>query len=241
MLFHKSATMWSENLKFLLDDQRYFFEKTDTLTLWLVGLAGGSIVLIMSGLDKVLQILSPVYTGVVLILFVLAIIVGVFYRLIFLDFFEVEARNIYTHRFMIATELVSDKMEFQEGDTIEDVILYLKEIIGIDRSDLLSKYNAAETEDDKTQLFTSALEFYLKWADRRDNALEDWMKKVRSFHERLYGESNGKKYDPSKAIRKYKRLHRLVKIFSKAYIVFFLLAVGTFTFGFMRHLFFVSY
>ncbi len=166
-----------ENTK---DDIEYIFNKSDSLVVWLIGYSITGITLVISNLTDFVSYYKTFEIHLILTCFVLTIISGVVYRIIYF-FYQMKFRNSMNHFKLLLTEWNSMSLNDIDIDSIENVdeILYLlNKNFGLDFSKLKKSYKDFEG-DTKIETLNSLKTYYKNFHEWAKNDFKIGLKEVK--------------------------------------------------------------
>jgi hypothetical protein len=139
---------------------RYVFEKSDNISLWIIGLAIGGLSIIANDLGKVKSGIPPHYLSPILYLLAGSVTTGVIYRTLYLRFYVCLSQIndgiviAFTRQETMDTESLLKGNESYEG-----VLLSIKLGFGEDLSPMIPIYNNSD-EQGKKILYDTAVNHY---------------------------------------------------------------------------------
>lgn len=212
------------------ENVKYFFEKTDSLMFWIIGLSIGYIPLIFINIDSLNKLFGLSTIKWVLIIDSLTISFGVLYRVTYLHFMGVIAKIHHILDIEINKPDTYDiENRFNGDETFEELIHGMQNGIGVDLTKEIKVYEQLSTKQQKDDMYKHNKDYYLKvvnWASR-------WYDQVWRAHSTiaatLFGHKDLESYINSQANenvgKKYNKFKTITNIFYYSTIVSFLITV----------------
>lgn len=210
--------------------------QTENVITWIVGLSTGVITVIFSQFEKIGLIIPVVSLKYAVFLFVLTIISGVIFRIVYYELEQLEGDIVleFENYCAAATTDFSSPRLITEWNTIEDIINYLKEDMGVD-IDYNSLINRNLNREFWVDLYNKE---YANWEKSAKEGLANLGKAMapvigisREDGEKLYDNSTGNENKHIEA-RKY-RLYYI--LFYSSTLILFLIAIEILGFGFISN------
>lgn len=210
--------------------------QTENVITWIVGLSTGVITVIFSQFDKIGLIIPMVSLKYAVFLFVLTIISGVIFRIVYYELEQLEGDIIleFENYCAASTTDFSSPRLITEWNTIEDIINYLKEDMGVD-IDYNSLINRNLNREFWVDLYNKE---YANWEKTGKEGLANLGKAMAPVigissedGEKLYDSpaSNQKKHIEARKYRFYNIL------FYSSTLILFLIAIEILGFGFISN------
>lgn len=152
---------------------KYVFEKSDSISLWIIGLAVGGISIFANDLGKVKGTIPSCYLSVILYLLATSVTAGILYRIFFLRFYVVLSHISDGIDISFSRRETMDTESFLKGDeTYEGLLLVIKNGTGEDLSHHLQLFNNSD-DNGKRILYDRAIKHYLESVEfaKRDTEL----------------------------------------------------------------------
>jgi hypothetical protein len=210
---------------------KYVFEKSDNISLWIIGLSIGGISIYANNIADIQKTISPCFLQPILLLLTISVTSGIIYRGLFLYFFVVLNNTQRGIDIAFSNQKTMDTESRLTGkETFKELIEKVKDGLGDDLSHLIE---AHEIIDDKNKkiLYQSVVDHYLKSVDfaQKDTSLAfDF---IADTYSKFTGTSKAnylKKFSSHNAGRQYKWTLWLTTIFYLTYILTFISALFTF-------------
>lgn len=218
-----------------VESERYLFEKTDTLTLWVLGLSAGATTAIISLIDK-LRWISKTSLSIILISFLATIVLGGVYRLLALKLYAVSLegdQDIFNS--MSIYSISRPPVEFTPGDPFEYLAAAITKNTGIDGGFLLDEYRRAPTPQQKNDIMKKAANLYATWVERYNQENQLWVAELSTSIHRVLGPGGVLKPKALKRPVLY-RLKLWCIIVQFGYLVSFVTAIFFFVVETIKHL-----
>jgi hypothetical protein len=208
----------------------FVFEKSDNISLWIIGLSIGAISIFANDISKVKEAV-PYHLSIILYLLAFSVTTGIFYRLSYLYFFVINnyVANIIDLR--LSTKKAMDTTSYLTGnETYPELVQVVKNGFDEDYTELITLYNNSD-DIGKKILYDSMVTHYLKGTEfaKKDTEL------ALNFVASLYAECTGttkekwlKKAERDNIGAKYKWSLRIIGFLFICYIVSFLAALFLF-------------
>jgi hypothetical protein len=217
-----------ENKKLL----KFVFEKSDNISLWIIGLAIGGISIFANNIADIQKVISPCFLRPILLLLSISVTSGIIYRGLYLYFF-VLLDNIY-RGIDIAftnTEMMDIESTLNGSETFPEVIEVLKRSgFREDLSYLIPVYEKIN-EEAKRELYDSVVNHYLNRVEFAQNNVNEAFDFVADTYSKFFGKSKEeyiKEFNGKSGAKKYKWAASLTSIFYVVYILAFISALFTF-------------
>lgn len=214
---------------------KYVFEKSDNISLWIIGLSIGGISIFANNIADIQKVISPCYLRPILLLLTISVTSGIIYRGLFLYFFVVLNNTIrgidiaFSNRKMMDTE-----SRLTRKETFNELVDKVLDGTGDDLSYLIPAFNNI----DKTAreiLYRSVVDHYLKSVKFAQKDTDLALEFVADTYSKFYGMNKEKLLNkiknPGKASGQYKRTLILTTIFYFIYILTFIAALFTFVYA----------
>jgi hypothetical protein len=140
---------------------KYVFEKSDSISLWIIGLAIGGISIFANDIGKVKSAIPASYLSSILYLLATSVTAGILYRIFFLRFYVILNQISDGIDISFTRRETMDTESFLKGDeTYEGLLLMIKNGTGEDLNYLLPLYNNSD-DNGKRILYDNAVKHYL--------------------------------------------------------------------------------
>lgn len=218
-----------ENNKESRELSKFIFEKNDSFMLWILGLAFAFIAGIITNIEKLNSLHITPHLRLVIGLLLCSIILGIFYRMLFLKYFLfLDAIHAQISIALGNKTYHETESQLTGNETFNDLISLNSEFqYSREACDL---YNLA-SESDKEILKLSQIDLYkrnIEWA-KRD--LENGFKTINDVYKETYGvRYNFEKIKDGE--RKFKVIHFRILIFTlySSSVICFILALALFSY-----------
>lgn len=150
---------------------KYVFEKSDNISLWIIGLSIGALSIVANNIADIQRALSPVYLKPILLLLAVSITSGIFYRAFYLYFYVIVtyANKGLQIAFSESDSKTMDTESRLEGnETFEQLLDIHMNGFEEDLGYLKDTYNAID-ETQKKILYKSVLDHYAKLIEYAKN------------------------------------------------------------------------
>jgi hypothetical protein len=210
---------------------KYVFEKSDNISLWIIGLAIGGISFFANNIADIQNIISPCYLKPILLMLAISVTSGIIYRGLYLYLFVLlddSCRGIdiaFSNQEMIDLESNLDGSE-----SFSQVVDTLKNGFVEDLSCLIPVYEKINAEA-KQELYDSVVNHYLKRIEFAQLDANNALDFVADTYSKFFGKSKEKflkALNDGSFAKKYKWTICLTSIFYVVYILAFILALFTF-------------
>jgi len=152
---------------------KYVFEKSDSISLWIIGLAIGGLSIFANDIGKIKRAVSASHLSPILYLLATSVTAGILYRIFFLRFYVILNQISDGIDISFTRRETMDTESFLKGDETYDVLLLvIKNGTGEDLNHLLPLYNSSD-DNGKRILYDSAVKHYLASVEfaKRDTEL----------------------------------------------------------------------
>ena len=141
---------------------KYVFEKSDSITLWVIGIAIGGISVIANNIANVKSALQPEYLRAILLLLSISVTGGIAYRGSFLYYFILLNHTNRGIDISLSRDRTMDTETYLEGnETFLQLLQIVHQGFEDDLSNLIPLYEQAD-EVGKKRLYDSVIEHYNK-------------------------------------------------------------------------------
>ncbi len=211
---------------------KYVFEKSDSISLWVIGLAVGGISIFANNIADVQGAISPAYLKPILLLLTTSVTSGIVYRGMYLYFFVVLNKTIQGIDIVLSNHRMMATESNLKGNEIFDQLVKELDIgFGDDLSYLIPLYHKIE-EHNKKELYDSVVKHYhakIKFAQRDTELLFDFVADTYSKFQGINKDKLlSKMKNPQSSGRQYRRTIRwttffILCIFLHSFLLFSLL------------------
>jgi len=140
---------------------KYVFEKSDSISLWIIGLAVGGISIFANNIGKVKDAVPANYLSAILYLLATSVTAGILYRIFFLRLYVILNQIGDGIDISFTRRETMDTDSFLKGnETYEGVLLVIKNGTGEDLSHHIPLYNNSDDKG-KRILYDAAVKHYL--------------------------------------------------------------------------------
>jgi len=152
---------------------KYVFEKSDSISLWIIGLSVGGISIFANNIGKVKGAINPHLLSPILYLLAISVTSGILYRVLYLNLYVQLSQTLDGIDVAFTRKKTMDTESFLNGDeSFEGVLIVIQNSTGEDLSRLLPLYNSAD-DIGKQILYHSTVKHYLESVEfaKRDTEL----------------------------------------------------------------------
>lgn len=152
---------------------KYVFEKSDSISLWIIGLSVGGISIFANNLGKVKDSVNPDFLSLILYLLAISVTTGILYRLLYLNFYVLLSQTLDGIDIAFTRKKTMDTDSFLNGnETFEGVLIVIQNSTGEDLIHLLPLYNGSDLSG-RQILYDSTVKHYLESVEfaKRDTEL----------------------------------------------------------------------
>lgn len=213
---------------------KYIFEKSDNISLWIIGLSIGGISIFANNIADIQKSIAPCLLKPILLLLTISVTSGIIYRVLYLYFFVVLNNTLMGIDIAFSNKKTMDMESCLNGnETFKELIEKVKDGFGEDLSYLTSAYSDI---DDKAKLvlYKSVVEHYLKYVEfalEDSNLALDFIADTYSKFCGISKEKFLKKLTSYNSGRQYKWTLRITTVFYFIYILTFIASLFAFIFA----------
>ncbi len=144
---------------------KYVFEKSDSISLWIIGLSIGGISIFANDIGKVKSSINSGYLTPILYLLAISVASGIIYRVLYLNFFVLLNHIMDGIDLSFDRKKTMDTESFLEGnETFEQLLIVIQNSTGENLQAKLPLYNASD-ERGKKILYDYTVGYYLANVD----------------------------------------------------------------------------
>jgi hypothetical protein len=174
--FRQILGIFNENIPKDKELLKFVFEKSDSISLWIIGLSIGAISIIANDIGKIKGAIPHPYLSTIMYLLVISVITGILYRMSCLYFFVINNHISKNLEIAFSGKESMDTESFLIGnESYEQLLKIVKRAFDDDNDYLIPLYEQAD-EEGRKKLYDSMVKHYLsnvKWAKKdKDNALD---------------------------------------------------------------------
>ena len=211
---------------------KYVFEKSDSISLWIIGLSIGGISIFANNISDIQKVISPCYLRPILLLLTISVTSGIVYRGLYLYFFVVLNNTIRGIDIAFSNRKTMDTESNLTGkETFKELVDKVFDGTGDDLSYLLQAFNDID-DAARIILYNSVVDHYLKSVEFAKKDTDLALDFVADTYSKFYGMNKDKFFkklkSPSPGGSQYKRTLILTTIFYFIYILTFIAALFTF-------------
>ena len=214
---------------------KYVFEKSDNISLWIIGLATGGISIFANNIGDIQKVVSPCLLRPILLLLAISVTSGIIYRGLYLYFFVVQNNIMTGIDIAFSNQKILDMESTLDGsETFNGLIEKVKDGTGDDLSYLIQAYDNIDNTA-KAELYKSVVDHYLSivnFAKRDTDLVLDF---VADTYSKFYGKSKEKFLKKLKNLKpragQYKWTVILTSVFYLVYILSFIAALFLFVYA----------
>lgn len=214
---------------------KYVFEKSDNISLWIIGLSIGGISIFANNITDIQNEISPYYLKPILLLLTISVTSGIIYRGFYLYFFVVLNHTFKAIEIVFSNRRMMDTESILTGnETIKELVVKVLNGTGDDLSYLITAFNNVD-ENAKEIIYKSIVDHYLKSVEfaQRDTALS--LEFIADTYSKFFGMNKEKLLkkleNPSVGRGRYKIFLTLTMVFYFLYILTFIAALFAFVFA----------
>jgi hypothetical protein len=152
---------------------KYVFEKSDSISLWIIGLSVGGISIFANNIGKVKDAINPHFLSPILYLLAISVTSGILYRILYLNLYVFLSQTLDGIDVAFTRKKTMDTESFLNGnETFEGVLIVIQNGTGENLNHLLPMYNDADDKG-KQILYDSTVKHYLESVEfaKRDTEL----------------------------------------------------------------------
>lgn len=213
---------------------RFVFEKSDNISLWIIGLSIGGISIFANNIANIQAALSRDSLNLILLLLAISVTAGIIYRALFLYFFGILNNAIrgidiaFTHHKTMPID-----SQLSGSEAFNELVEKLKDHFGEDLSFLINTYNEID-DNAKHILYQSVVDHYMKFVDFANKDFSLALNFIADTYSKFTGirkEKYLKKLTNDDSGKHYKWTLRLTTTFYLLYILSFIVALFVFVFS----------
>ena len=214
---------------------KYVFEKSDSISLWIIGLSIGGISIFANNIADIQKVISPCYLRPILLLLAISVTSGIIYRGLYLYFFVVLNSTIKGIDIAFSNRKTMDTESNLTGnENFKELVTKVLDGTGDDLSYLMTAYNDVN-DAARIILYKSVVDHYLKSVEFAQKDTDLALDFVADTYAKFYG-LNKEKFlnklkSPNPGGNQYKRTLILTTIFYFIYILTFITALFTFVYA----------
>lgn len=210
---------------------KYVFEKSDAISLWIIGLSVGALSLLLTNILNIKKSIPTINLSYLVLSLSVSVIAGIIYRILFLYWFIVQNRISDEIDIAFTREKRMHQKSHLKGDeTFEELVFVVQDSTGIDNTHLISAFHESD-ETNKMVLYNSLVNFYLNniefaKEDLRlalDSAIETYSKAAAISKEKFL-----KAVESNNSGLKAKRLSYFIRFFYGLFNLAFIIAIYLF-------------
>jgi hypothetical protein len=214
---------------------KYTFEKSDSISLWVIGLAVGGITIVASKIGDVNSAISTDDLRVILLLLAISVTCGIFYRSLFLYFFSLHNHALRGIDISLSGQrMMSIDSNLTGNESFIDLIEELKNGFGEDLSFLIPIYEDS-TYNRKEELYTSVANHYKAKIEFARKDTQNFFEFIADTYSKFYGLDKTHLirtiHNPQNSGEQYRTAYQMLKALYLFYIVSFLAALFSFVFA----------
>jgi len=214
---------------------KYVFEKSDSISLWIIGLSVGGISIFANNITGLQGLIPLCKLRPILLLLAISVTTGILYRAFYLYFFVVlnnAMRGIdiaFSNR-----QTMHTSSELTGKETYDELLRRVKNCTGEDFFHLIPEYNKMD-EDAKKILYNNMVDFYIRSVEFAKKDTENALDFIADTYSKFYGANEVKYLEKLKsggdASAQYRRTLILTSVFYLIYIVTFFIALFLFVYS----------
>lgn len=212
---------------------KYVFEKSDNISLWIIGLSIGGISLFANNIADIQKTIPLYLLRPILLLLAISVTSGIIYRGLYLYFFVVLTNIQRGIDIAFSNQKTMETESRLTGkETFGELVSKVKNGFGDDLSSLLGPYETID-EKSKGKLYQSVVDHYMKSIEfaKKDTALAiDFVVDTYSKFMGMNKEKYLKKINSHNSGRQYRWVSRATILFYLIYFSTFIVALFIFVF-----------
>lgn len=213
------------------DTDKFIFEKSDSIALWLIGLSASGIPIIIGNFNGIKQLIGNTYfIQLILVLLLIAVVSGLFYRITYLFFFAKLSVIMEIMTVNFTRRQTMDTTSFLTGnETYQELVFMLDIGFGKNYEDFIPMYNQSD-DGNKKILYDTLVDYYnnnVAWAAKDAELALDFT----DSQFRKYLGISPKKHNENREINLYKWSRRLSRLFYIIFMLSFIIALIVFVFS----------
>jgi len=232
--FNQLRDLFRENNKLNKELLRYVFEKSDNISLWIIGLAIGGITIFANNIGKVKGAINSDSLLPILYLLAASVTTGILYRISYLYFFVVLEQTANGIDIAFSRQETMDTESFLKGnETYEELLKVVESGTGADFAHLIQLHiNSDETN--KKLLYDSMVKHYLEsvaFAKKDRELAFDFIADTYSKFIGISKEKYIKRMESQNIGRQFKWTLRITSFLYFSFILTFIIALFLFVKG----------
>jgi len=213
---------------------KYVFEKSDNISLWIIGLSIGGISIFANNIADIQKVISPCFLRPILFLLSISVTSGIMYRSLYLYFFVLLDNTLRGIDIAFSNQKTMDFESTLDGkETFQELVEKLKDGFGEDLSYLIPVFDKIDNKA-KEELYKSVVDHYLKRVDFAQTDANIALDFIADTYSKFFGKAKDKiknEFNSSNAGRKFKWSLRLTTAFYFIYITTFIASLFTFVYA----------
>lgn len=171
---------------------KYIFEKSDNISLWIIGLSVGGISIFANNIADIQSVISPFSLKPILLLLTISVTSGIVYRSLYLYFF-VLLNNIYIGiDLAFSNRKTMDTVSNLTGnESFEELIDRVLCGTGVDLSYLISAYKDID-DSSREIIYNSVVDYYIKMVEFAQKDIDLALDFVADTYSKFYGKNKEK-------------------------------------------------
>lgn len=214
---------------------KYVFEKSDNISLWIIGLAIGGISIFANNIADIQKSIPTESLKPILVLLVISVSSGIIYRALYLYFFVVQNQiSIGINVALVALEDeddIVDTVSLLNGqETFKQLTNRLMDGFNIDVSYLVSTYEKLD-KDSKSKLYNDIVKLYEERVKLAQDDEQEALETIAEIYSSFFGVKKEKflaKMQNNSLGRRYKLTLYFTMFFYLTYITSFIIALLSF-------------
>jgi hypothetical protein len=214
---------------------KYVFEKSDNISLWIIGLSIGGISIFANNIADIQKVISPCFLRPILLLLAISVTSGIIYRGLYLYFFVVLNNTLRGIDIAFTNQKTMDTESNLNGsETFKELIDKVKDGFGDDLSYLIPAFDKID-EKARIEVYKSVVDHYLKSVEFAQKDTDLALDFIADTYSKFYGISKEKFLmklkKPNSGSSQYKWTVILITTFYFIYILTFIAALFTFVYA----------
>ncbi len=211
---------------------KYVFEKSDNISLWIIGLSIGGISIFANNIADIQKTISPDLLRPILLLLTISVTSGIIYRSLYLYFFVVLNNTIRGIDIAFSNlKMMDTESQLTGNENFTELVKKVYKGTGDDLSYLQQAYDEVD-HSAKTVLYNSVVDYYLKLVEFAQKDIDLALDFIANTYSKFFGK-NKEKYleklkNPNTGANQYKWTLILTTAFYLIYILAFIGALFTF-------------
>lgn len=210
---------------------KYVFEKSDSISLWIIGLAIGGIAIFANNIGDIKKVIEPSSLRPILYLLATSVTSGILYRGSYLYFFVTLNHTIRGIEIALSRDPIMDTEPLLTGnETFEEVINAIKIGFDEDQSALFPQYYQSD-EEGKKKMYHKMVTYYNDLVAFARKDTENAIEFIADTYSKFTGtkkENYLKSFENKNTAMQFKWILRITLFFYCVYLLSFIVALFLF-------------